>query len=188
MALFSSSTNGIAEYTASNFSGEMQGDLLVVSYNGVVSRIELDAAGDELAAPVSSLFSGFGVNPLDVVALSDSDIFPGTVWVAVYGSNAISVFEPGDYGGVEIPGCEGSDDDGLDEDSDGYSNADEIDNGTSPCSAGGIPAGPRSRFRFRPERPRRRQRQPARQRGSVRVGSRQRRVHGSAGVPHLEQR
>ncbi len=139
MALFSSSTNGIAEYTASNFSGEMQGDLLVVSYNGVVSRIELNAAGDELAAPVSSLFSGFGVNPLDVVALSDSDIFPGTVWVAVYGSNAISVFEPGDYGGVEIPGCEGSDDDGLDEDSDGYSNADEIDNGTSPCSAGSIP-------------------------------------------------
>ena len=38
------------------------------------------------------------------------------------------VFEPEDFA------CTGADDGGLDEDGDGYDNADEIDNGTNPCS------------------------------------------------------
>jgi hypothetical protein len=38
------------------------------------------------------------------------------------------------------PACTGADDAALDEDGDGYSNADEIDNGTDPCSATSKPS------------------------------------------------
>ncbi len=136
---FGSSTNGITEYTASNFSGEMEGNLLVASYDGLILRVVLNAAGDALASSVTPLFSGFGEQPLDVTALGENDVFPGTVWTAVYGSDDIVVFEPDDYDGREIPDCEGVYDSGLDEDQDGFTNSDEIDNGVSPCNAGSVP-------------------------------------------------
>ena len=46
LATFGSSTNGIAEYTASNFAGELQGDLVLASFSGNLERIQLNAAGD----------------------------------------------------------------------------------------------------------------------------------------------
>ncbi len=42
------STNGITEYTASNFGGAMQGNLLTASFNGNIYRYQLNAAGDDL--------------------------------------------------------------------------------------------------------------------------------------------
>ena len=51
---------------------------------------------------------------------------------------AITVFEPNDFGGGGPP-CTGADDPALDEDGDGFNNADEIDNGTNPCSAADVP-------------------------------------------------
>ncbi len=39
------STNGLTEYTASNFGGQMIGDLLTASFNGVIYRIQLTADG-----------------------------------------------------------------------------------------------------------------------------------------------
>ena len=91
---FGSSTNGITEYTASNFSGEMEGNLLVASYDGLILRVVLNAAGDALASSVTPLFSGFGEQPLDVTALGENDVFREHVWTAVYGSDDIVVFEP----------------------------------------------------------------------------------------------
>lgn len=131
--LIGSSTNGMAEYTASNFGGAMQGDLLVASFNGNVYRVQLDANGD--TSSYEALFSGFGNTPLDVAAQGDNDVFPGTIWAATYGSDSVTVFEPQDFGSS----CSGADDPSLDEDNDGYTNADEIDNGTNPCSAGSVP-------------------------------------------------
>ncbi len=133
--IINSSTNGIAEYTASNFGGAMTGNLLTASFNGNVNRYVLNAAGDDIADS-EVLFSGFGNQPLDVVAQGDSDPFPGTVWAATYGADAITIFEPVDFSGNP---CTGADDPGLDEDGDGYTNADEIDNGTNPCSAASSP-------------------------------------------------
>ena len=130
---WTASTNGIAEYTASNFSGGMAGDLLTASYSGDVFRIELNGTGD-VATNVTSVASGFGAIPLDVTAQGDADPFPGTIWAATYGSDNITIFEPTDFGS-----CTGVYDIGLDEDSDGYSNADEIDNATNPCSAASKP-------------------------------------------------
>jgi hypothetical protein len=145
LILFSSSTNGLAEYTASNFASQMRGDLLAASLSGEIWRMKPTASGSALVDlnPPSgtykqSLFSGFGSQPLDVVGLGDGGVFPGTVWVAVYGGAKIQVFEPNDYGGGGMP-CTGAYDSGLDEDGDGFSNADEIDNGTSPCSAASVP-------------------------------------------------
>src|SRR5690606_32628273 len=56
-------------------------------------RISLSADGTQVAS-VTTLFSGFGTNPLDVVAQGDNGNFPGTVWAVTYGSDNITVFEP----------------------------------------------------------------------------------------------
>ena len=127
------STNGLAEYTASNFGGKMQGDLLAASFDGNIYRYQLNVAGDSVLTE-TALFSGFGSTPLDVKTQGDGDVFPGTVWAATYGSDDITVFEP-----VDFATCTGDDDSTLDEDGDGYDNEDEIDNGTDPCSAASQP-------------------------------------------------
>jgi hypothetical protein len=134
---FPASTNGLAEYTASNFGGALKGDLLATSFDNTVYRIKLDSAGSGLVLK-EALFSTVGNNPLDVTATGDGGPFPGTIWVANHGSGAINVFEPNDFGGGGST-CTGADSTTLDEDADGYSNADEIDNGTNPCSAADVP-------------------------------------------------
>lgn len=138
LVTFGSSTNGICEYTASNFGGALLGNLLTASLDGNVYRLALNASGTQLAEPPDAIFTQFGLEPLDVTAQGDDDDFPGTVWVAVYGSDTIVVFEPTDYDGTIVT-CTGDDDPALDEDGDGYSNADEIANGTNPCSAASFP-------------------------------------------------
>ena len=45
MTSFAFSTNGLDEYTASNFGGAMQGDLLAASHNDTIYRIQLNADG-----------------------------------------------------------------------------------------------------------------------------------------------
>ena len=93
--VFKSSTNGLGEYTASNFGGAMKGDLLTASFDKSIYRIQLDNAGTKLIG-IDKLFTGLGT-PLDVTAQSDAQIFPGTVWVADFAQSAIHVFEPTDY-------------------------------------------------------------------------------------------
>jgi large repetitive protein len=131
------STNGICEYTASNFDGAMQGNLLAAGYDGVILRLVLNETGDAVVSK-ESIFSGFGTQPLDVIAQGDSDPFPGTVWVTTYGTDNIIVFEPADFGDCyqpDDPQYVGSED----YDNDGYTNDDEIANGTNHCSAGSTP-------------------------------------------------
>ncbi len=135
LTTINASTNGITEYTASNFGGALQGNLLAASFNDNIYRFELNGAGDQVMTE-EALLTGFGDNPLDVTALGDNDPFPGTIWVALHGSGKIVCFEPNDFAPFN---CTGADDPNLDEDNDGYSNADEIDNGTNPCSQGSKP-------------------------------------------------
>lgn len=133
LVTFSRSTNGIAEYTASNFGGQLRGDLLLASFDNNVWRIQLNSAGTS-ATKASALFSSVGADPLDITMQGDSGIFPGTVWVADHELDGIIIFEPAD-----LDTCSGADDEGLDEDDDGYDNHDEIENGTDPCSAADVP-------------------------------------------------
>jgi N-acetylneuraminic acid mutarotase len=142
LTFFNFSTNGIAEYPASNFSGDMKGNLLLAQMDqggtGTIFRVALTSGG--LLQSRSQLpVSGYGNNPLDVTAQGDGGQFPGTIWVALHGSDEIAIFEPNDFGGSTPPPCSGADDPSLDEDGDGFDNADEIDNGTDPCSSGDVP-------------------------------------------------
>jgi hypothetical protein len=132
-----SSTNGLTEYTASNFGGAMQGDLLTAEWDGYVQRFTLNAAGTAVTSS-STIFANVSQHPLSITALGDSGPFPGTVWVGDHTSGSIFVFEPDDGGGGGT--CTGAYSTTLDEDGDGYTNADEIDNGTDPCSAADKPA------------------------------------------------
>ncbi|AHM62227.1 Kelch repeat-containing protein [Flammeovirgaceae bacterium 311] len=140
---FSASTNGIAEYTASNFNNGLKGTLLAASFDGKIHTINLTDDGTNVTNAKSStnklnqdlpFASGFGSQPLDLIAQGDDDIFPGSVWAATYGSNTITIFEP-----VDFTNCTGIYSTTLDDDLDGYSNADEIDNGTNPCSGSSRP-------------------------------------------------
>jgi hypothetical protein len=133
------STNGITEYTASNFSNVMKGDLLAAGFvKNEIVRLELNASGTDDTSN-TALFSNVGSHPLDVTTQSDGDVFPGTIWVAAIGDDDVYVFEPNDFGdGGSSPVCSGADNK-LDEDNDGYSNRDEIAAGTNPCSAADVP-------------------------------------------------
>ena len=134
LATVCSSTNGLCEYTASNFNGQLQGNLLAAAFNGNIVRFELNAAGDQVLSQ-SNLFSGFGATPLDVIAQPDAGPFPGTVWACTYGSDNITIFEP-----LDFVNCVGNDPSFvLDFDNDGYSNGDELANGTDQCSPASIP-------------------------------------------------
>ena len=102
---FKYSTNGITEYTASNFNNVLKGNLLAVAWNETeVYRIILDEAGkvvqNETAIGTGVLASGFGKALLDVTAVGDDGVFPGTVWVADFSGHEIYVLEPADYGGT----------------------------------------------------------------------------------------
>ncbi|WP_390293617.1 malectin domain-containing carbohydrate-binding protein [Haloarchaeobius litoreus] len=128
-------TGGMDEYTASNFGGEMQGDLLVVVGSSSVTRVQLNATGTGVTDQETNFFSD--LSALGIAAQGDEGPFPGTVWTA---RGSITVFEPNDYGDGGGGGtCSGADDPSLDEDGDGYDNADEIDAGTDPCSAASTP-------------------------------------------------
>lgn len=132
------SVNGLVEYRGSNFGGAMLGSILGASFANTIERITLNAAGDS-ARSVAPIFSNVDVTPLDVTAQADGSLFPGTIWTADYVTGRIWVFEPGDYDGGGFA-CTGANSPALDEDGDGYSNADEIANNTNPCSAADQPA------------------------------------------------
>jgi hypothetical protein len=150
------STNGIAEYTASNFDNTLKGNLLLAAFNGNIYQVVLSADGKvatncpqvpqngtstvgDCSNGSASFASGFGSQPLDVIAQGDNDPFAGTVWAVTYGANNITVFEPADYNGIDPGSCEGLDDDTIDDDGDGYTNADEIASGSNPCSGASQP-------------------------------------------------
>ncbi|WP_017342043.1 malectin domain-containing carbohydrate-binding protein, partial [Halorubrum sp. T3] len=135
-------TGGTAQYTASNFGGAMDGDLLQVELGGDVERVELTEDGSTVKS-VETIANTAG--PLGITAQGDDDEFAGTIWTADIGGNGVTVLEPVDYGTEAGDGgggatCTGADDPALDEDGDGYDNADEIDAGTDPCSSASTPA------------------------------------------------
>jgi len=104
----SSSTNGLSEYVSGAGNAAFRGDLLAVSWNGNL--------------------------PLDLTTQGDGEIFPGTIWVAVYGGDSIAVFTP------DSPvTCSNTYSFTLDDDGDQYSNADEIDAGSDPCNPSSLP-------------------------------------------------
>lgn len=134
LAIFPASTNGLTEYTGSNFGGDMKGDLLTAGFDNKIYRIQLNGDGTQVIDS-QPIFSSVGIIPLDVTAQGDTGVFPGTIWVADHIASTIIVFEPNDFGGGG-----GGPVDPNDLDGDGYSNDDEAANGTDPNSAADFPA------------------------------------------------
>ncbi len=127
-------TNGIDEYTASNFGGAMQGDLIAGVNTGTLRRVELNASGT-LENFTPSFASGLGGDALGITCNGDGEIFPGTIWAGTL-NGLIIVLEPADF--IE---CDNPAGDPLaDFDNDGYTNQDELDNGTDPCNGGSQPS------------------------------------------------
>ncbi|MBC8767885.1 putative Ig domain-containing protein, partial [Arenibacter sp. BSSL-BM3] len=146
VTIWGTNTNGIDEYTASNFSGAMQGDLLAGTNLQQLRRAELNPDGSlETLTPVFA--SNLGGNALGVSCNGDSDPFPGTIWVGIYtgsGGNGntvskIVVLEPADLVNCISPGEPGYDAN-ADYDNDGYTNQDEEQNGSDPCNGGSQPS------------------------------------------------
>ena len=95
LTTFPSSTNGLTEYTASNFGGAMKGNLLAAGFDNKIYRLELNSTGNSVVSK-QALFSDVGNKTLDVTAQGDAQRFPGTVWVANIFDGSIKVFEPND--------------------------------------------------------------------------------------------
>ncbi len=131
------STNGIAEYTASNFNKELQGSLLMAAFGGNLYIARLNDAGDAVVGGLETLAEGFGNRPLDVTTQGDDDPFPGTIWIASYGDangdTHITILEPDDFQCNPVESLM------VDSDGDGYTDSDEIDNQSNPCSAASQP-------------------------------------------------
>ena len=96
IATFPASTNGITEYTATNFGGAMTGDLLLTGFDKAIYRIVLNDQGNAVTSK-SKLVNGIGSSPLDVWAQGDGQIFPGTFWMVDNITNNVYVYEPADY-------------------------------------------------------------------------------------------
>lgn len=134
LSLIPASTNGLTEYTSSKFGGAMKGNLLAAGWDGNIYRLILNDSGTALASGGQKiLFSNFGENPLDIIALGDDSPFPGTIWVANIVSSTITIFEPNETGECDLSDANG------DADGDGYKNADEQANLTDPCSPASVP-------------------------------------------------
>ena len=135
---YAPSTNGMIEYTASNFSNGLKGAILSAGFGGEIFVAQFSADGTQVVNAqdndgVEVLFSNFGATPLDVWAQGDDDIFPGTVWAVTFGSQNVTIFEPVEGECIGGPGT-------TDDDNDGYTNDDEIANGTNECNAGDKPS------------------------------------------------
>lgn len=133
---WSNNTNGIAEYTASNFGGTMKGDL-IAGKGGSLHRVDRDPVSGAILNVEQSKFTVSG-NALGVDCQGDNDVFPGTIWIANYNGDDIVVLAPDDIANCLLPGDTGYDP-LADNDSDGYTNDDEVQNGSDPCSGASQP-------------------------------------------------
>ena len=88
IALLPPSSNGLAEYTAGVFEGQMQGDIVYVSWvENTLRRVRLAGGGASVAEDL--VLADAFVNPLDVVVAPD-----GTIYVAEWGGNKITYLKP----------------------------------------------------------------------------------------------
>lgn len=90
------STNGLAEYTASNFANSMKGDLIAAAFGKKIYRVELNGNGTQVTSK-SLLDDNVGAIPLDVTTQGDNGMFPGTIWIVDNSFKSITVLEPSDY-------------------------------------------------------------------------------------------
>jgi glucose/arabinose dehydrogenase len=88
IGLLPASSDGLAEYKFGGFGGQMQGDLLYVSWvENTLHRVKLSADGSSVVSD-TTLATNLS-NALDVTVSAD-----GTIFVAEYSTNRITFFKP----------------------------------------------------------------------------------------------
>lgn len=129
-------SNAIDEYRASNFGGALKGALIAGRNQANLHLIILNPDGS-LKSMETDKWNLNGGNALDITTRGDDDTFPGTIWVATF-NNSIKILTPSNN-----TFCPSPDDlyfdPNADYDNDGYTNQDEIDNGTDYCSGASKP-------------------------------------------------
>lgn len=92
-----SSSNGLVEYTANFFGGQLNGDLLVAQFNGNIGRLNLSAGGNSATYETVPGLSGLST-PLDVTTGPG-----GSIWVTEIGDDFVKAFIPDGGGqGVDV--------------------------------------------------------------------------------------
>ncbi len=139
------SVNGIAEYTAPTFSGQMQGDLIVAAYAGTESVRRLVLASDGESVLSDQILTQALSTPLDVTVAANGAIFIADLGTVSSSDNAASpggiyILTANDTGGTATTCRSAGVDPALaDSDGDGFLDQDEIDNGTDICNASSQP-------------------------------------------------
>ena len=103
LAQFGASTNGLMEYTAIAFNGEITGDLITASFDGTLKLIQL--APDGVTVQGVTTLATPGGTPLDLVQGPG-----GSIWVAQIGAGQILALTPSTQASANDPDI---DDDGL---------------------------------------------------------------------------
>ncbi len=136
------STTGLDEYTAPNFNGAMTGNIIATCYTGdQVVRLTMSESGSAVTSS-SLLFSGSDAGGSIDVAIPRLDTAAslfGTIFIAHHNNSGLTILEPSDFSGGGIT-CTGLVSATLDDDHDGFSNQDEHENGSDPCSGSSRPA------------------------------------------------
>jgi N-acetylneuraminic acid mutarotase/regulation of enolase protein 1 (concanavalin A-like superfamily) len=127
----SPSANGLTEYRSDAFGGAMKGNLVSALYAGEqpVQRVVLTADGSGVV--LKQNLANF-TQPLDVIADQN-----GVIYVAEFGSSALTLLVPTVMGTCPAPG---SDPAVTDSDDDGYTDGDERSNATDLCSPASTPS------------------------------------------------
>ncbi|WP_437371980.1 malectin domain-containing carbohydrate-binding protein, partial [Maribacter litoralis] len=134
---WSKNANSITQYNANNFDGGMQGNLLAGKSSGTIHRVSLNTDGT-LKELEENFLSGYTDYVLGLTAQGQDEIFPGTIWVGTF-NGLLKILEPADAVNCIDP-SDVSYDPLADYDNDGYTNLDEVDNGTDPCNGGSQPS------------------------------------------------
>ncbi|MEM6801680.1 MAG: T9SS type A sorting domain-containing protein [Bacteroidota bacterium] len=89
----------LVEYTASNFTSSMKGDILISTWckTGKIHKIS-PSATDGSGYPPSTLIAGLGEGIVALESQGDQTKFPGTIWALIQEENKIQILEPSDYG------------------------------------------------------------------------------------------
>ena len=151
-------TTGIAEYTATNFADQIERRPLVTTATTATSTARSSAPRAPRRDHQTAVLQRRPAHPLDVTRRATASAFPARSGSPTSPTGSINVFEPTDFGGRTATSCTGAYSTDLDEDDDGYTNADEIDNGHRPVLGRRRAARLEPQLRLRPERPERRQR------------------------------
>jgi len=136
VTIWNRNTNALAEYKSSAFNNAIKGAIIAGKNGGFLHLVTLNENGS-LKTLEQEKWNLNGGNALGLTSNADNEIFPGTIWVATLNSK-ISILTP-----ANVTFCPPPTDlyfDPLaDYDGDGFSNQDEIQNGTDFCSGASKP-------------------------------------------------